>query len=360
MKEVLFGRFRLTVNFKKSRMVLTILFLLAGHYSAIAAEIGIIVLPRDISKLNVEDFISAVNEVKQAGSRVNLALIGGQELEPSPGKFAVKEKLGGYNYMAKILNSKTNYLGVSLINTTRRDISADLIKTPWTNPKMLKRFSKLLDKIQMHLDVIPTQFLIGNEVDVYFESHPNELSPFLEFFKRARLLILEKYPTAQVGMSVTFEGLKKNRAKMIRQIIEASDAAFFTYYPLGVNEQSNPDYQQDINEIVKTAGAKQVFLQEVGYSTLPLLVTSAQKQDEFFKLILPVIQQEPQITMAAIFAQHDIDPPMCQTLIKYYGFSRASGEFKSLFRDMICSLGLKTFDGSAKPAWNTVSRFLQN
>lgn len=350
----------MTVNVKKFMMVLAVLFLLTGHSAAIAAEIGIIILPRDFSKLKVEDFINAVNEVKQTGSSVNLTLLGGLELEPSPGKFAVKEKLGGFNYMAKTLNSTTNYFGVSLINTTRRDISADLITTPWTNPEMLERFSGLLDKIQMHLEVNPTQFLVGNEVDVYFESHPDELASYLDFFKKARLLILEKYPSAQVGMSVTFEGLKKNRAKIIRQIIEAGDAAFFTYYPLSVNEQSNPDYQQDIDEILETAGGKQVFLQEIGYSTLPLSVTSEQKQEEFFKFILPVIRQEPRITMAAIFAQHDIDPPMCQTLIKYYGFSKASGEFKSLFRDMICSLGLKTFDGKAKPAWNTVSRFLQS
>lgn len=325
-----------------------------------AAEIGIILVPRNVSAYHVADFIDAVDELKRLNTTVNLALLGGKELEPSPGRYAVEEKLGGYNYVAEKLLSKINYFGISLVNTNQRDIPSDLADMAWDDPRMLQRFSVLLDRVAAVLKVVPTQFVIGNEVDVYFEAHASEIEPYLYFFRQARSLVLKKYPQAQVGMSVTYEGLKKDRGDTVRKIIDASDAAFFTYYPLSTNEHTPQDYAQGLGLMLKASGSKDLFLQEVGFSTSLGTIATPSEQERFFRFILPAIQKEPRIVMAAVFALHDIDPPMCKILTQYYGFSSADKVVKDIFSSMICSLGLKTSDGRPKPAWAYVSKLLQD
>ncbi len=325
-----------------------------------AAEVGIILVPRNISQLRPADFIDGVEDLKRLKTTVNLALFGGNELESSPGRYAVEERLGGYNYIAATLQPRVNYLGVSLINTTRRDIASDLETLSWSDPRMLQRFSALLDRIATTLKVVPTQFLIGNEVDVYFESRSEELVPYLEFFRSARELVLKKYPHAQVGISVTYEGLTKARGETIRKVIDASDAAFFTYYPLSAGDHTPQAYARGIDLMLKAAGAKPVLLQEVGFSTSPGGIATPAEQEKFFRFILPAIEREPRISVAAIFALHDIDPPLCGKLVQYYGFGATDKRMKDVFSSMICSLGLKTSDGRPKPAWAYVSKLLQD
>lgn len=322
-----------------------------------AAELGIIAVPEKMSEPDIGRFVAMIDTLKRQHSTINLALIGGAELEPTAGDYRnVKEKLGGYNYMGKTLASGTNYFGINLINTTRRDISADLETTPWTSPLMLQRFVALLTAVTKEMQPRVTQFILGNEIDVYFEKHPDELDGYLAFYRAATPYLRQAFPDAKLGMSVTFDGLHKGRQASIAKIIAASDAAFVTFYPPGVySDDAISSAITGLDEIIAAAQGKDVYLQEVGYpsASIPAGLTP-EKQAEFFRTVLPAINQRSQIKLAAIFAMHDIDSVTCDRLTGYYGFAGAPKAALAGFRTFLCSLGLRQADGKPKPAWDAV------
>ncbi len=325
--------------------------------STMAAELGIIAVPEKLSEPDVGRFIAMIDRLKRQHSTINLALLGGSELEPTSGDYRnVKEKLGGYNYMGKTLAAGTNYFGINLINTTRRDISDDLEATPWTSPVMLQRFVALLTAVTKEMRPLVTQFILGNEVDVYFEKHPDELEDYLAFYRAAVPHLRQAFPGVKLGISVTFDGLHKGRQASIAQLIAASDAAFVTFYPQGVYTDGviSPAIT-GLDEIIASAQGKDVYLQEVGYpsASVPPGLTP-EMQAEFFRTIIPAIDQRPQIKMAAVFAMHDIDSVTCDRLMAYYGFSGVPKVALEGFRTMLCSLGLRQADGKPKPAWDAV------
>lgn len=324
---------------------------------ATAAELGIIAVPEKLSEPDIGRFIAMMDMLKRQHSAVNLALLGGSELEPTAGDYTnVKEKLGGYNYMGKTLAVGTNYFGVNLINTTRRDISSDLETTPWTSPLMLQRFVALLSQITKEIQPHVTQFILGNEIDVYFEKHPDELDGYLAFYHAAEPYLRQAFPGAKLGMSVTFEGLHKGRQASIAKIIAASDAAFVTFYPQGIyTDGAISPAVTGLDDIIAAAQGKDVYLQEVGYpsaSSPPGL--TPEMQAEFFRTIIPAINQRDQIKMAAVFAMHDIDGVTCDRLTGYYGFAGAPKAALEGFRTLLCSLGLRDANGKPKPAWDAV------
>ena len=51
---------------------------------------------------------------------------------------------------------------------------------------MIDRLNALIDALAAHLKGHPAYLLIGNEIDVYFGSHPNEVSDYATLFEAAK------------------------------------------------------------------------------------------------------------------------------------------------------------------------------
>ena len=47
---------------------------------------------------------------------------------------------------------------------------------------------------------------VGNEVDAYFASHPDEIEQYATFFQQVAKHIREALPAAKVGCKMTFPG----------------------------------------------------------------------------------------------------------------------------------------------------------
>ena len=323
--------------------------------SAKAAEIGIILIPKYAFQGSIQDFIDGIALLKQANNHINLALLGWHELEPTAGTYKAKDKLGGYLYMDQGAQMRARYFGISVINTTRRDISDDLESVKWSDQLMISRFTKLMDEVKKEMPLDLTQFIIGNEVDIYFEKHPDELDDYLKFYTLARAVVHERFPHAVIGASVTYEGLTKNRTAIIARILAASDAAFFTFYPPMLDtgaSKINP--AADLDRLLLATGNKDVYLQEVGFPSGPAGVSTPELQADFFRAVIPAINARPQIKLATIFALHDFDAGLCDKFIDYYGLSALPDAALKGFQGMLCSLGLIDAGGTPKPSWFTV------
>lgn len=343
---------------KYTLLCASVLSVLCVPHPARAGEIGIIPFPKDFHALTIPNFLEAVTLAKQAGSTIVLTAPKWSEMEPSKSKFTMDHPLGGSKYALEQGMDKGNYLGIQLINTVKREVPADLEKTDWDDPMMIARFENLVAAIAA--ENMPVKAIsIGNEVDIYFEQHPQELDAYVHFLNSARPVLRKYFPNVRVGTTVTFEGLKKGRAEMISRLVDASDIIYFTYYPvIDLKPLPVSDAPEHLEMMTKAARGKQVVLQEINYPASEYLGSGNEEQSEFFEIVLPYLQKSEQIEASFIFALHDFSPPTCDMLIGYYGATAWPEEYQRGFREFICTLGLRYSDGKPRPSYDTVRKIL--
>lgn len=315
---------------------------------------GIVIIPKDIHNLTLENYIDAIDLSVEAGSIATLSAPNWREMEPSPQSYDLDKPLGGSVY-ALSHGMPISYMNIQIINTVKREVPNDLISKSWDDPEMVSRFGALISEIKK-IHPTPRALSIGNEVDVYFDKHPDELDSYLKFLHLVRPLVRKSYPDLRIGVTVTFEGYFKNRTKIVKKIIEASDIVYFTYYPVfDMQAQPLSDIPLHLAEIVKAAHGKPIVLQEVGYVASEELGSSEILQAEFYKKILPLLKKSKDIEGFFIFALHDFSPPICESLLGYYGFS--SG-FSSKFSSFICTLGLRHSNGKPRLSYDIVKKIM--
>lgn len=333
--------------------------LLLSAAFAQAAEWGVLPVPAHMLEATPQDLTNAMGNVKAINAPIHVNVLGWHDLEPKKETYDIDGRLGTLAYGASL--GLVPYFGISVINTVRRDVPDDLVDAKWDNPEFLIRFAKMFDAATKKLPQNISYILVGNEVDVYLEKHPDEIDGFLEFFAKASAIVKQHYPAAKVNMSITFEGLIRNkaRAEIIARAIKASDDAVFTFYPFFDFHPVPPaDTPKLLGTLVEHAQGKDILLQEVGYPSATSLQSSEAQQAEFFKYIIPAINQRPQIKLASIFLLTDFDSKVCNMFTAYYGLSSWSGP-SNPFHDFLCSLGVHDADGKPKEAWKTVSDLLR-
>jgi hypothetical protein len=339
-------------------------------YSSLAAaqhssKILILPWPKNDSEKSILDFAEGINlSLQYSPSRMALSLWGWERFEKKYSKLDLDQEMGGVKYSIDQGFDKGQYYGITVIDTVKRVLPHDIdAKINWNSPELLERYKRVLIAFSEELESPPDYFVIANEADVYFEKNPKELDDFIKFFINSKKMVKAIFPTTKVGVTTTFEGLQKGglREEQIRKIVEISDAMFMTYYPVFDLKAAPPETTpKHLDDMIKFANGKNVILQEVGYPSGLNGVSEAQ-QAKFFEIILPAIQDRPQIEFASIFALHDFDEKTCSTMMSYYGFSgflRLSPWIED-FQKMLCSLGLRRSDGTSKPAWYSVIKTLQ-
>lgn len=345
------------------RVIAGLLLCLAGAVPVHAADISIMAIPREVSKLRAEDYLDTLKTIREAApGKLFVSLWTWEKLEPEKDETIVEKELGGINYAIEE-HGFIPYCGVTVIDTVKRVLPEDLRDAAWDDPRLITRYREIIQQVKKYQAAPPAYFVIANEADVYFEKHPDELPAFLHFVASAKRAIREAFPEAVIGISGTYEGLHRGgeRARIVRSLIAASDAAFYTFYPvIDLKPVAPAQTPALLDAMIRAAGDKAVVLQEVGYPSR-LAATSPQLQADFFATIIPAIQSRPQIAVAAIFALHDFDEATCDYLGGYYGFGGLAKMTPWVrdFRAFICSLGLKEADGTPKPSWSAVLHALR-
>lgn len=337
-----------------------LLFLLAFSASATAAEFTIAPYPKHGLKATPEEWVSALEDLDAVNATGLVITKTWAEMEP---KKRIYKKLNdvGHDFSENAKAGRQVLFGFQPINTVKRDMPPDLMKTAWDDPAMIGRFQEWLDHLMLEQPAAPKYISLSNEADIYFEKHPKELDAFLKFFAAAQTVVKRNaFPSARLGVTVTFEGLRKGRGAIIQKLLEASEVAIFTYYPmLELKALPIENVAEHLDEIVKASGEKDIVLQEVGYPSGAAVQSSPEKQAAFFKAVIPAIQSREQIKFASLFLLHDFDPELCGKFATYYGFEKAPAEPKKKFLDFLCTLGMKTTEGAEKPAWAVVKEALK-
>jgi hypothetical protein len=243
-------------------------------------------------------------------------------------------------------------LHVRIIDTNQRAMPADLMGKPFDGEETGARLDRLLDAVLARLEGKVKYFLVGNEIDAYFNQHPGEVQAFAKLVARAGAHIRTRVPDAQISVSTTLAGLK-DRVRL-RPILDQTTFFALTYYPISadflVQDPSTAD--TDFPRILAAAGSQQIFLQEVGCPTSPNNGSSEEKQAEFFSRVLDRIGGNPGRFIGVNFTfMSDFSDSLVRSLTAYYQMPGADR-----FASFLKTLGMFDDEGRPKKAWAVFER----
>lgn len=241
------------------------------------------------------------------------------------------------------------FAGIQIINTVRREVPSDLATLSWSDPRMLRRFERLLDALAPVLGDI-TYLSIGNEIGTYL-GQSNEWPAYTTFFEQAAAAVKRRAPAIKVGATIEYDQAMSQSARA-RAIIALSDVAIFTHYPFaGVFTVSPPTVTRTtFDNMIQLAGSKPVVLQELGYPASALNGSSDAQQAEFFRdAIAQWKLRSARMPFVSLFLLHDLPSQQCADLGGYYNLPN-----QPAFTAFLCSLGLRRADGTARPAFAAV------
>ncbi|MET0661437.1 MAG: hypothetical protein ABW110_25140 [Steroidobacteraceae bacterium] len=249
-------------------------------------------------------------------------------------------------------------VGLQVINTNSRDLPADLMALPFNDPAVIARFHALLDRVLTSAHRGQIRYLsIGNEVDAYLRVNPQEWPQYGAFYRDAVAYAHTLDPNVKVGVTGTADGALVHSPMELTELNSASDVVILTYYPLQFSLQGDVTVRSptvvasDFPQLLNFAGAKPLVLQEVGYPAATLNASSDALQAQFITNVFGAWRNaNGKIPFLNYFLLHDFPQPLCDDLsVKYGAANNAS------FNAFLCSLGLRTVNGTPRSGWNVLT-----
>jgi hypothetical protein len=152
-----------------------------------------------------------------------------------------------------------------------------------------------------------------------------------------------------VGVNIAFQGMAGPEAPRLQALVANMDAVFGSYYLAG-NDFGGPeghDVQADVATMIAFAGDKPLVMKEFGYAT----GQSGHSEDGQVAFVTNTFAAwdafADRIPYFVYSRMYDGDLAKCEAQADYYGLSGDED-----FIQFLCTLGLRRFDDTAKPAWD--------
>lgn len=296
------------------------------------------------------DYAGAIDLTVQAGARGSFLSWTWKALEPSPRVFKPDEVKEGLRHLGNTRGLDV-LVALQVINTTAREVPSDLAATSFDVDVMTTRFHALVDSLRPHLNRHIKYLSIGNEVDVYLATHPQEWDAFKRFYRDGLAYGHAVAPWVKVGVTVTYDGAV-NQKGQVADLNSRSDIFILTYYPLRPRfiPRSPDAAMKDIPKMAELASRWPVVLQEVGHPSATVLSSSQLLQAQFVRSVFRAWKASAaRIPFLNYFLLHDFPPQLSEQLAQYYGLPRDRN-----FQAFLCTLGLRHADGTPKSAWSAL------
>lgn len=300
----------------------------------------------------------AMQMAYNAGARGQISTFTWRDLEPSAGESDASKwaELSGALAWSQAVGLQ-QYVGLQVINTTARELPADLASQPFDAPVVQQRFKALLQRVLTLAPRSIRYLSIGNEVDVYLRAHADEQAPFLRFLTQAASDARSVDAAVKVGTTGTGAAILAKDTALLKALNDAaSDVVMLTYYPTrgdatgAVTVRDPAEVPADLQALLRFAGSKPLVLQEVGYPAASETGSSEQKQALFVSQLFAAWNAaNGQIPFINYFLLHDLTPDLCDQMLGYYGASGSPS-----LKAAMCSLGLRQADGTPRLAWQTL------
>ncbi len=249
------------------------------------------------------------------------------------------------------------FLTVNPIDTNNLRMPADLKNKAFDDPEVIERFRRLLDYVFDHvgqLDLIG--FGIGNEIDAYLANHISRWKQYQTFYEAGRRYVKEKRPDLKVGTKAMMYGHIFHHTAQLQEMNRNSDLIMVTYYPLknGFKVHSPAVVHDHFKRLTGIYAGKTISMLEAGYPTSTYLDSSEDKQVEFIReLFTAWDHHRDQILHMNFMWLHDVSDAKLEEFERYYRISTRA------FIQFLATLGLRTYDGKDKPAFDELKYQIQ-
>jgi hypothetical protein len=189
---------------------------------------------------------------------------------------------------------------------------------------------------------------IGNEVDAYLKEKPEQIPTFRKLLDNVRGTLSREFPGIPLTTNFTHGALRDLRTRY-KVIDDALAFASFTYYPMDPDFTFHPPdtAASSVAEMVRAARGRKLYIQEVGYSSSPLLGSSPERQARFFENFFKAVRAHQRNILAAhVLWASDLPEAVTQQLSEYYKLPGAER-----FKAFLATMGLHDTQGHPKPAW---------
>jgi len=318
-----------------------------GGSSGPEAGHGARLLGLEIDEAADGDFDAAADLAQAAGVEVVPLSLSWSAIETAPGVYD-PTLLDIIDLFFPARGLKLN-LVVDPLNTVRREVPADLEAVPFDDPVMLQRFAAFLDFLFSRIPNTDIHaFFVGNEIDGVLES-AESYARYTVFFKAARDHAKALRPGLRVGFTAMWDGLVVNEPAALQPLNAEADFVGVTYYDLGPGAfvRDPTSVGADFDALAALYPGQPIVFNECGYPSSPDTNSSLEMQRWFVVEAFKAWDRHAaQIENVCFFMQHDWSAATVDGFLVYYGIATPA------FRGYLASLGLRTHDGTDKPAWN--------
>ncbi|WP_321471598.1 hypothetical protein [uncultured Paludibaculum sp.] len=304
--------------------------------------------------LTLDVMTKRFNQTVQAG--VNFIVANGEwaQLEPEKGRY----DLSSLNQMISVAAPANLTLSYTLriVNTIYRSVPKDLERTSWNDPRMRSRLLQLIEVLAPQLKGRTKWFMLGYEVDGYFEKHPGEVQDFIELDRAVTARLKELIPGIQVSTTFTYTGLPSLRGRLagLNRQLDFIALTYCAQKPGFVVDEPSV-LPSDFAKMKEYAAGRKIVFQEIAYPTAPATRGSEDKQAEFFKLAFQEFARDPGAFDAVNFMNlADLSDQDANQYTKFYGLTGHDA-----FRGMLQTLGMFDKNGRPKKGWDVFRQGIQ-
>jgi len=322
-------------------------------------KVGLVVTPPDGDTF-METYCMNMREARVAGATYTHMYFPWAQIEKTEGDY--NWTVPDYVVEVNELNDMKMSAVVSVIYTNQiGELPEDVEFTHLKEEKFKERFSDfMIDFIGRYKDTIK-YFEIGNEVNIYFQEHPDEVDDFKEFYEYVYDEIKKEHPDVEVGTIFAYHAAKETDTEhIIEELADIGDFNAFTLYVHGENYAFNRDVDDadGFFDEIEDISDKPYIITETGWSTSSMLKSDEEKQAEYVGKTFEIFKEkDDRMEMFAYFCSNDISEKECGNAAESF-ISESMGDdikettYWAYFEEFICTLGLKDVDNNAKQGWN--------
>ena len=301
--------------------------------------------PKTSTRYKQGDWKESIGVMKKAGvNQYHYAKVW-SEIERSAGKYDLDDVKFKVEQAAPLPIA----FNLRVLDAGARNMPDAYKPLAWDSQEMIGHVIGVVDAVAPVLGSRPWSYAVGNEVDLYFASHPTEVPAYGRMLQRVKARIRQLHPAASFTVSFQSTAAPQLRS-LYAPITSVLDHVAFTYYPLQPDLTVRPPttVPADLNAMVAAAQPLPVMLQEVGYPTATQLGSSPEAQRVFVQQMFDAVQAfgTSRILAFTYLFQADMPDWLVSDIAKQYG---AAGDN---FRAFISTLGLRDQNDQPKPAWN--------
>lgn len=311
----------------------------------------------------------ALAEARHAGVQATHVYLQWADVEKEPGIYdwAVADFLIDLPALAGLrLSLVINFIHTSLPGP----MPPDIVGRPFADAEYVARAAAFAAAVAERYATELDYLALGNEVNIFFATHPDEQTPYLAAWRAMRAAVRAVRPELPTGIVFAFhEAMKEGTFAGIDSFRE-TDFLAYTYYPHGDSFNYDIDSSQFatvLEQMITVSGDTPFIIVENGFATAPALGGDEARQAAYIQATFAALATHREAFGRHIwYALHDGEPTGCAEAARSFfptDFDAATAvgaQNWQRFQDYLCTLGLKYHDGSAKPGWEAFAEAVQS